>query len=115
MKTESEAPKTPTPTQTHAQTSYTAQWGTAHIPIDPALQQQSQHATSSCLFVPLHSGTQYIHLIQNNSIFLPVHPPLSSSCLFALFICPTTTTSTKAAGHDDSSCNSSNHPARKCE
>lgn len=47
MKTESEAPKTPTPTQTHAQTSYTAQWGTAHIPIDPALQQQSQHATTT--------------------------------------------------------------------
>ncbi|KAG1717515.1 transcription initiation factor TFIID component TAF4 family-domain-containing protein [Suillus paluster] len=47
MKTESEAPKTPTPTQTHAQTSYTAQWGTTHIPIDPALQQQSQHATTT--------------------------------------------------------------------
>ncbi|KAG0698688.1 transcription initiation factor TFIID component TAF4 family-domain-containing protein [Suillus ampliporus] len=47
MKTESEAPKTPTPTQTHTQTSYTAQWGTTHIPIDPALQQQSQHATTT--------------------------------------------------------------------
>jgi hypothetical protein len=40
MKTESEAPKTPTPTQTHAQTSYTAQWGTTrmwHCPNVPAV------------------------------------------------------------------------------
>ncbi|KIJ69755.1 hypothetical protein HYDPIDRAFT_104378 [Hydnomerulius pinastri MD-312] len=47
MKTESETPQTPTPAQTQPATQYTAQWGTAHIPIDPALQQQSQHATTT--------------------------------------------------------------------
>ncbi|KIJ13293.1 hypothetical protein PAXINDRAFT_156576 [Paxillus involutus ATCC 200175] len=47
MKAESEAPQTPAPAQTQPVTQYTAQWGTAHIPIDPALQQQSQHATTT--------------------------------------------------------------------
>ncbi|OJA17068.1 hypothetical protein AZE42_11194, partial [Rhizopogon vesiculosus] len=56
MKTESETPKTPTPTQTQPQASYTSQWSTSHIPIDPALQQQSQHATTTP-----YSHYQYTH------------------------------------------------------
>ncbi|KAG6373851.1 transcription initiation factor TFIID component TAF4 family-domain-containing protein [Boletus reticuloceps] len=47
MKTESETPQTSAPAQTQPATQYTTQWGTAHIPIDPALQQQSQVATTT--------------------------------------------------------------------
>ncbi|KAH7887324.1 transcription initiation factor TFIID component TAF4 family-domain-containing protein [Phlebopus sp. FC_14] len=53
MKTESETPQTSTPSQaqttqtTQPTAQYTTQWATAHIPIDPALQQQSQHATTT--------------------------------------------------------------------
>ncbi|KAG9317858.1 hypothetical protein JVU11DRAFT_2085 [Chiua virens] len=47
MKTESEAPQTTAPAQAQPTTQYTTQWGTAHIPIDPALQQQSQVATTT--------------------------------------------------------------------
>ncbi|KAL4076397.1 transcription initiation factor TFIID component TAF4 family-domain-containing protein [Scleroderma citrinum] len=42
MKTESETTQTPAPASTQPATTYSAaQWTTAHIPIDPALQQQS--------------------------------------------------------------------------
>ncbi|KAI9568355.1 hypothetical protein HD554DRAFT_2038911 [Boletus coccyginus] len=47
MKTESVTLQTPTLAQTQPATQYATQWGTAYIPIDPALQQESQVASTT--------------------------------------------------------------------
>lgn len=99
MKSESEASQTPAPAPTQSTaTQYTAQWGTARtytpasnllifipnycfdsdIPIDPALQQQSQVATSvfACFHFSEHADLRLVQrpLITSTRNIIPKRP-----------------------------------------